>query len=199
MALDGVAPLLCAGITTYSPLKRWKIGTGHRVGVLGLGGLGHMAVKIAAAMGAEVTVLSGSRSKQADATRLGAHEFGLTWDTAATAKLAGRFDLIIDTVSAAHDINAPLNFLKTEGTLVLVGAPPKPLEVSASALVLNRRTLAGSLIGGVQETQEMLDFCANKNVLADVEVIPMKDINDAYERMIKGDVRYRFVIDLKTL
>jgi uncharacterized zinc-type alcohol dehydrogenase-like protein len=199
LALDRVAPLLCAGITTYSPLTRWKIGKGHRVGVLGLGGLGHMAVKIAAAMGAEVTVLSGSRSKQADATRLGAHEFALTSDAAATAKLAGRFDLIIDTVSAAHDINAQLNFLKTEGTLVLVGASPKPLEVSAHALILNRRTLAGSLIGGIQETQEMLDFCAKKNVLADVEVIPIKDINDAYERMIKGDVRYRFVIDLKTL
>jgi uncharacterized zinc-type alcohol dehydrogenase-like protein len=150
-------------------------------------------------MGAEVTVLSGSRSKQADATRLGAHGFALTSDAAATAKLAGRFDLIIDAVSAAHDLNAQLNFLKTEGTLVLVGAPPKPLEVSAHALILNRRTLAGSLIGGIQETQEMLDFCANKNVLADVEMIPMKDINDAYERMIKRDVRYRFVIDLKTL
>ncbi len=196
---DRVAPLLCAGITTYSPLKRWKTGTGHRVGVLGLGGLGHMAVKIAAAMGAEVTVLSGSRSKQVDAIRLGAHEFALTSDAATTAKLAGRFDLIIDTVSAAHDLNAQLNFLKTEGTLVLVGASPKPLEFSAPALILSRRTLAGSLIGGIQETQEMLDFCAKNNVLADVEVIPMKDINDAYERMIKGDVRYRFVIDLKTL
>jgi uncharacterized zinc-type alcohol dehydrogenase-like protein len=196
---DRVAPLLCAGITTYSPLKRWKTGTGHRVGVVGLGGLGHMAVKLAAAMGAEVTVLSGSKSKQADAIRLGAHEFALTSDVAATAKLAGRFDLIIDTVSAVHDLNAQLNFLKTGGTLVLVGASPKPLEVSAPALILHRRTIAGSLIGGIQETQEMLDFCARKNVLADVEVISMKDINDAYERMIKGDVRYRFVIDLKTL
>ncbi len=199
LALDRVAPLLCAGITTYSPLKRWRTGKGHYVGVLGLGGLGHMAVKIAAAMGAEVTVLSGSKSKQADAKRLGAHEFALTSDAAATAKLAGRFDVIIDTVSAAHDINAQLSFLKTEGTLVLVGMPPTPLEVSAPALILNRRTLTGSLIGGIQDTQEMLDFCAEKNVLADVEVIPMKDINDAYERMIKGDVRYRFVIDVKTL
>ncbi len=199
LALDRVAPLLCAGITTYSPLKRWKTGEGHRVGVLGLGGLGHMAVKIAAAMGAEVTVLSGSRAKQADAKRLGAHEFALTSDAAATANLAGRFDLIIDTVSAAHDINAQLNFLKTEGTLVLVGMPPKPLEISAPALILNRRNLAGSAIGGIHETQEMLDFCAKKNVLADVEVISMKDINDAYKRMIKGGVRYRFVIDLDTL
>ncbi len=164
-----------------------------------MGGSAVVLPERAAAMGAEVTVLSGSKSKQADAIRLGANEFALTSDPAATAKLAGRFDLIIDTVSAPHDLNAQLNFLKTEGTLVLLGASPTPLEGSAPALILNRRTLAGSLIGGIQETQEMLDFCAKKHVLADVKVIPMKDINDAYERMLKGDVCYRFVIDLKTL
>jgi len=197
--LERVAPLLCAGITTYSPLKRFGVGKGDKVGVLGLGGLGHMAVKLGAAFGAEVTMLSGSASKQADAKRLGAHDFALTSDAARMAALAGRFDLIIDTVSAAHDVNAALGLLATEGTLVLVGAPPKPIEVAAFALIGGRRTIAGSLIGGIAETQEMLDFCARKKVLADVEVIAAKDVNGAYERMLKGDVRYRFSIDCATL
>jgi len=199
LALERVAPLLCAGITTYSPLKRWQAGPGRRVAVLGLGGLGHMAVKLAAAMGSEVAVLSGSKSKEADAKRLGAHEFVLTSRDKALAKLAGRFDLIIDTVCAPHDVNAGLGLLKVEGALVLVGASPKPLELNAFALIGGRKSLAGSLIGGIAETQEMLDFCAGHNTPSDVEVIAMKDINGAYERMIRGDVRYRFVIDLKTL
>ncbi len=199
LPLERVAPLLCAGITTYSPLNRFKVGKNSRVGVLGLGGLGHMAVKIAAAMGAEVTVLSGSKSKESDAKRLGAHEFALTSDASTTAKLAGRFNVIVDTVSAKHDLSLYLNMLGLEGTLVLVGASPVPLEVSAFPLIFGRRSLAGSLIGGLPETQEMLDFCAQHNVLADVEVIAMKDVNAAYERVLKGDVRYRFSIDLKTM
>ena len=197
--LERVAPLLCAGITTYSPLKRFGVGKGSKLGVLGLGGLGHMAVKLGAAMGAEVTMLSGSPSKKADAQRLGAHEFALTSDAAAMAKLAGRFDAIVDTVSGSHDLNAYLNLLATEGTLVMVGASPQPLPVSPFALILQRRKIAGSLIGGVAETQEMLDFCAKNKVLADVEVIAAKDVNTAYARMLKGDVRYRFSIDAKTL
>ncbi|MCX5794246.1 MAG: NAD(P)-dependent alcohol dehydrogenase [Elusimicrobia bacterium] len=199
LPLERAAPLLCAGITTYSPLKRWKAGPGRRVAVLGLGGLGHMAVKLAAAMGAEVAVLSGSKSKAADAKRLGAHEFILTSREGALAKQAGRFDLIIDAVAAPHDINAGLGLLKVEGTLVLLGVSPKPLELNAFALIGGRRNLAGSLIGGIAETQEMLDFCARHKTPCDVEVIAMKDVNAAYERVVKGDVRYRFVIDLKTL
>ena len=197
--LERVAPLLCAGITTYSPLKRFKAGKGKRVGVLGLGGLGHMAIKLASAMGAEVTVLSRSASKKADAQRLGAHEFELTTAGDAASKLANRFDLIIDTVSAEHDLTAPIGWLKLEGTLVLVGAPPKPIPVQAMALLQGRKTIAGSLIGGIPETQEMLDFCAKKKVYADVEVIAIKDVNEAYERTLSSDVRYRFSIDLKTL
>lgn len=199
LPLERVAPLLCAGITTYSPLKRFHVGKSSRVGVLGLGGLGHMAVKIAGAMGAEVTVLSGSKSKEMDAKRLGAHEFALTSDAAAMAKLAGRFNVIVDTVSDKHDLNSCLNLLGLEGTLVLVGASPVPLEFGAFPLIFGRRALAGSLIGGLPETQEMLDFCAEKKVLADVEVIAIKDVNAAYERVLKGDVRYRFSIDLKTM
>jgi uncharacterized zinc-type alcohol dehydrogenase-like protein len=196
--LERVAPLLCAGITTYSPLKRHGIGRGDRVGVMGLGGLGHMGVKLAAAMGAEVTVLSRSASKKADAKRLGAHAFALTSDTAAAAKLANRFDLILDTVSADHDVDAALGWTKVGGTLVLVGAPPNPMKVGAFS-VIPRKRLEGSLIGGIKETQEMLDFCARKKVYSDVEVVAMKDVDAAYERMLRGDVRYRFVIDLKTL
>ena len=199
LPLERVAPLLCAGITTYSPLKRFGARKGSRVGVLGLGGLGHMAVKIAAAMGAEVYALSGSPSKRADAKALGAKHFVLTSDAARLTELAGRLDLIVDTVSGTHDVNVLLGLLKTAGTLVMVGASPKPHEVSSFSLIMGRRTLAGSLIGGVAETQEMLDFCARKNVLADVEVVAAKDINAAYERMLKSDVRYRFSIDAKTL
>jgi len=199
MPLERAAPLLCAGITTYSPLKRFKAGKGDRVGVLGLGGLGHMAVKLAAAMGAEVTVLSRTASKRADAQRLGAAEFLLTSDRAAVAKSAARLDLIIDTVSGTHDVDAALGLLRTEGTLVMVGASPEPLPVRTFALIGGRRSLAGSLIGGLPETQEMLDFCAKKKVLADVEIVAVKDVNSAYERLLAGNVRHRFVIDLKTL
>jgi uncharacterized zinc-type alcohol dehydrogenase-like protein len=199
LPLERVAPLLCAGITTYSPLKRFGAAKGKRVGVLGLGGLGHMGVKLAAAMGAEVYALSGSPSKRDDAKKLGAKHFVLTSDAARVAALAGTLDLIVDTVSGTHDVNGLLGLLKTAGTLVLVGASPKPHEIAAFPLIMGRRALAGSLIGGIRETQEMLDFCARKGVLADVEVIAAKDINAAYERMLKSDVRYRFSIDAKTL
>jgi uncharacterized zinc-type alcohol dehydrogenase-like protein len=200
-ALDpaGAAPLLCAGITTWSPLRHWKVGKGTRVGVVGLGGLGHMAVKLAAALGAEVTMLSGSPSKEADARRLGAEGFVLTRDRAGLRKLANRFDLVLDTVSAPHDYNAYLATVAVDGAMVLVGAPPAPTPLNAFALIGGRRTLAGSLIGGIAETQEMLDFCAQKRITADVEVIPMPRINDAFDRMVRSDVRYRFVIDLATL
>ncbi len=192
------APLLCAGVTTFSPLRQWKTKQGDRVGVVGLGGLGHMAVKLAAAMGAEVTMLSTSRSKQADATRLGATSFELTTEKETFKKLKGRFDLIIDTVSAPHDLDAYLGMLRPYGAMVIVGVPPKPAQVSAFALINGNRRLAGSSIGGIRETQEMLDFCAQHKLGADVEVIAAKQINEAYERMIKNDVRYRFVIDAKT-
>ncbi|MDE2489517.1 MAG: NAD(P)-dependent alcohol dehydrogenase [Elusimicrobia bacterium] len=197
--LERVAPLLCAGITTYSPLKRFGARKGTRVGVLGLGGLGHMAVKLAAAMGAEVTVLSGTAAKKADAKRLGAKGFVLTSDPAAASAAAGSLDLIVDTVSGEHDVNAALGWLATEGTLVMVGASPKPHAVGSFPLIGGRRALAGSLIGGIAETQEMLDFCAKKKVWADVETIAMKDVNGAYARLARGDVRYRFSIDLGTL
>jgi uncharacterized zinc-type alcohol dehydrogenase-like protein len=199
LPLERVAPLLCAGITTYSPLKRFGTRKGSKVGVLGLGGLGHMGVKLAAAMGAEVVVLSGTAAKKADGKRLGAHDFILTSDSAAMAKNAGRLDLIVDTVSAPHDVGAALGLLNTGGTLALVGASPKPLELPAFPLILARRQVAGSLIGGIEETQEMLDFCAKKKVFADVEVIEPKAIDSAYERLAKGDVRYRFSIDLAKL
>jgi uncharacterized zinc-type alcohol dehydrogenase-like protein len=197
--LEAVAPLLCAGITTWSPLRHWKVGKGSRVAVQGLGGLGHMAVKLASALGAEVTLLSSSPSKKADAKRLGAQEFLLASDSAALGKAAGRFDLVLDTVSAAHDVNALTQLLKLDGTLVLVGAPPTPHQVAAFPLIFKRRSIAGSLVGGLPETQEMLDFCAQKGITADVEVIKMQDIDRAYERMLKGDVRYRFSIDLASL
>jgi uncharacterized zinc-type alcohol dehydrogenase-like protein len=193
------APLLCAGITTYSPLRHWKTKPGDRVGVVGLGGLGHMAVKLAASMGAEVTVLSTSRKKEPDARRLGAHDFALTSDDATLKKLAGHFDLLVDTVSAPHDYDRYLAMLRVDGAMVVVGVPPAPTPVSASSLVMGRRMLAGSLIGGIAETQEMLDHCAKHRIAADVEIIPMDRINEAYERMLRGDVRYRFVIDLATL
>lgn len=199
LPLEAVAPLLCAGITTYSPLRHWKIGKGHKVAVLGLGGLGHMGVKLAASMGADVTMLSHTASKQKDAERLGAHHFILTSDAEQVKAAMMSFDFILDTVSAEHDYNVYLNMLKTDGVMVCVGAPPAPAQVPAFNLIFNRRSLAGSLIGGLPETQEMLDYCAAHNIVSDVEVINIKDINEAYERMLKGDVRYRFVIDMSTL
>ncbi|PZR08628.1 MAG: hydroxyacid dehydrogenase [Archangium gephyra] len=192
------APLLCAGITTYSPLRQFDCKPGSKVGVVGLGGLGHMAVKLAAAMGAEVTMLSTSPSKKADAQRLGAANFELTTERATFRKLKNQFDLIIDTVSATHDLNALLRTLKPYGTLALVGLPPETIAVHPFALVMGNRRFAGSNIGGIRETQEMLEFCALHKVMSDVEVIEAKDINVAWERMVKNDVRYRFVIDGKS-
>ena len=196
--LERAAPLLCAGITTYSPLKHFGLEAGDKLGVVGLGGLGHMAVKLGHAMGAHVTVLSHSPGKRDDALALGADDFLLTKDEAVFKENAGRFDFILDTVSAAHDYNAYLNLLRRDGIMVLVGAPD-PTPLSAFPLLMKRRSLAGSLIGGIRETQEMLDFCAAHDVAADVEVIPIQEINTAYERMLKNDVRYRFVIDLASL
>ena len=199
LPLEGIAPLLCAGITTYSPLRHWKVGKGDKVGILGLGGLGHMGVKLAASMGAEVTMLSHSPKKEADAKRLGAHKFLLTSDEQQVKNVRKYFDFILDTVSAEHDYNLYLGMLKTNGVMVCVGAPPIPSKVSAFNLIGERRTLAGSLIGGIPETQEMLDYCAAHNIVSDVEVIKMSEINEAYERMLKGDVKYRFVIDMASL
>ena len=197
--LAATAPLLCAGITTYSPLRHWHTKPGDQVGVVGLGGLGHMAVKLAAAMGAEVTMLSTSAGKEADARRLGAAGFGLTSDEATFKRLAGRFDLIIDTISAPHDYNKYLGMVRLEGAMVLLGVPPAPTPIAAGSLIFGRKTLSGSLIGGIKETQEMLDFCAEHNVVSDIELIPVSGVNEAYVRMVKGDVRYRFVLDIKTL
>ncbi|HET7119518.1 MAG TPA: NAD(P)-dependent alcohol dehydrogenase [Hanamia sp.] len=197
--LEGIAPLLCAGITTYSPLRHWKVGKGDKVGVVGLGGLGHMGVKLAASMGAEVTMLSHSPSKEADAKKLGAHKFILTSDKARLKSVTNYFDFILDTVSADHDYNLYLGMLKTNGVMVCVGAPTKPAQIPAFNLIFGRRTFAGSLIGGLPETQEMLDYCAKHNIVSEVEVIKMSQINEAYERMLKGDVKYRFVIDMASL
>jgi len=199
LPLERVAPLLCAGITTYSPLRHWKVKRGQRVGVVGLGGLGHMAVKLAASLGADVTVFSRSAHKKLDAMKLGAEHFAITTEDNAMKKLSKRFDVIIDTVSASHDVDVLLGTLRVEGTLVMVGASPDPLPVAPFSLIMGRKRLAGSLIGGIRETQEMLDYCADKKVFSDVEVIPAAKINEAYERLTKGNVRYRFVIDLKTL
>ena len=199
LPLEGVAPLLCAGITTYSPLRHWKVGNGTRVGVLGLGGLGHMAVKLAVSMGAEVTMLSHTAAKEADAKKLGAHKFVLTTDAEQIKSVTGYFDFILDTVSAEHDYNFYLSLLRTNGTMVCVGVPPVPATIPAMNLIFGRKSFAGSLIGGIPETQEMLNYCAENNIVSEVEVIAMKDINEAYERMLKGDVRYRFVIDMATL
>lgn len=199
LPLEGVAPLLCAGITTYSPLRYWKVGKGHKVGILGLGGLGHMAVKLAVSFGAEVTMLSTSPSKEADAKRLGAHKFALTKDPEQLKGLSSYFDFIIDTISAEHDYNMYIGMLNTNGVMICVGAPPTPAQISAFSLIGNRRSVGGSLIGGIPETQEMLDYCAEHGITSDVEVIAIKDINESYERMLKGDVRYRFVIDIATL
>jgi uncharacterized zinc-type alcohol dehydrogenase-like protein len=199
LPLANVAPLLCAGITTYSPLRHVGVTKGHKVAVLGLGGLGHMAVKFAVSFGAEVTMLSSSPSKEKDAKHLGAHHFALTSDKETMNKLQNNFDFILNTVSAPHDYNIYLNLLRTNGTMIVVGAPPAPLAVPAFNLIMNRRSIIGSLIGGIKETQEMLDYCAAHNITSDVEVIDIKNINESYERMLKGDVRYRFVIDIASL
>ena len=198
LELANVAPLLCAGITTYSPLRRFGIKEGHKVGVVGLGGLGHMAVKLAVSMGAEVTVFSTSASKEADARRLGAHHFVVTRD-ADLSHLSNSFHFILDAVSADHDVNQYLGLLKRDGALVLVGAPENPLNVHAFSLIAPRRTFAGSMIGGIRETQEMLDYCAAHNITSDIEIIAIQNLEEAYERTVKGDVRYRFVIDMKSL
>jgi alcohol dehydrogenase (NADP+) len=197
--LARAAPLLCAGITTYSPLRRAKVGAGQRVGVVGLGGLGHVGVKLARAMGAEVVVLTTSAAKKAAALALGAHE-ALVWtDREAMRSQANRFDFLLDTVAAHHDIGTLLGLLRRDGEMTLVGAPDKPLALDAFGLIMNRRSLSGSLIGGIPETQEMLDFCAEHGIAADIEMIPMQGINEAYDRLAKSDVKYRFVIDIETL
>jgi uncharacterized zinc-type alcohol dehydrogenase-like protein len=193
------APLLCAGITTYSPLRHWKVGKGQTVGVVGLGGLGHMALKFANAFGAHVTLFTTSSHKTEDAKRLGAHQVTHSKDPQQMANHAGSLDFILDTVSAEHDINTYLNLLKRDGTLVLVGAPEKPLPVSAFSIIPQRRELSGSMIGGIAETQEMLDFCGKHGIVSDIEIIPIQKINEAYERMLRSDVKYRFVIDMASL
>lgn len=197
--LKRVAPLLCAGITTYSPLREWGVGKGHKVAVVGLGGLGHMAVKFAVSMGAEVTVLSTSPGKEDDAIALGAHKFAVSKDKDQMKPLTNYFDFIVDTVSAQHDIGSYLRLLNLDGTMILLGVPPEATPISSFNLIANRRRLVGSLIGGIAETQEMLDYCAEHNIMCDIELIPIRYINEAYERMIKGDVHYRFVIDMDTL
>jgi uncharacterized zinc-type alcohol dehydrogenase-like protein len=199
LPLANVAPLLCAGITTYSAMRHWKVGEGHKVAVVGLGGLGHMAVKFAASFGAEVTMLSTSPDKEKDARRLGAHHFSLTKNEGQLTALAGMFDFIIDTVSAAHGHNIYLNMLNTDGVMMCLGAPAEPLQIMGHLLSGGRKSLVGSSIGGLQETQEMLDYCADHNITSDVEIISMASINEAYERMLKGDVKYRFVIDMATI
>jgi uncharacterized zinc-type alcohol dehydrogenase-like protein len=195
----GAAPLLCAGITTYSPLKHWNVGPGKKVGVVGLGGLGHMGLKFAHSFGAHVVQFTTSESKRADALKLGADEVVLSKDADAMAAQANSFDFILDCVSAPHDINAYINLLKRDGALVLVGVPDVPPVLNGMGLVFGRRSVAGSLIGGLPETQEMLDYCGQHNITADVEVIPIAQINEAFERMLKSDVKYRFVIDMATL
>lgn len=197
--LDKAAPLLCAGITTYSPLREWEIKKGDKVGVVGLGGLGHMAIKIASALGAEVTVFSTSMKKKEDAKRFGAKDFAYAKDENNFKKYANYFDLIINTASANTDLNKYSELLKLDGTMVLIGVPEKPNLLNPFPLIMKRRRLAGSLIGGIKETQEMLDFCGKHHIAADIEIIPIEKINEAYERMIKGDVCYRFVIDINSL
>lgn len=197
--LAATAPLLCAGITTYSPLRHWNVGPGQKIGVVGLGGLGHMAVKLAKAMGAEVIVFTTSSSKVEDARRLGADDVVLSKDEAQMKKYAGKLHFLLDAVSASHDINVYLNLLRVDGSLALVGAPEHPLPVAAFSLIPYRRNFAGSTIGGIAETQEMLDFCGKHNIVSDIEMINIQQINEAYERLLKGDVKYRFVIDMKSL
>ncbi|MBK6495953.1 MAG: NAD(P)-dependent alcohol dehydrogenase [Gemmatimonadales bacterium] len=198
--LAAAAPLLCAGITTYSPLSHWKVGKGSTVGVVGLGGLGHMGVKIAAAMGAKVTVFTTTPSKAADATALGAHRVVISTDAAAMAAEARTFDFILNTVAASHNLDPFVSALKRDGTMVMVGVPATPhASPSVLGLIMGRRSIAGSLIGGIKETQEMLDFCGEHNIVADIELIPMQEINTAYERMLKSDVKYRFVIEMQSI
>jgi uncharacterized zinc-type alcohol dehydrogenase-like protein len=197
--LAGTAPLLCAGITTYSPLRHWGVSEGKKVGVVGLGGLGHMGVKFAHAFGAHVVVFTTSPDKTEDALRLGADEVVVSRNADEMQKHAGSFDFILDTVSAKHDINAYLNLLRPDGKITLVGAPSEPLDVAAFSLIMGRRSLSGSNIGGIAETQEMLDFCGEHNITADVEVIPIQKVNEAYDRLLKSDVKYRFVIDMASL
>lgn len=197
--LAAVAPLLCAGITTYSPLRHWKVGPGQKVGIVGLGGLGHMGVKFARAFGAHVVVFTTSPGKIDDAMRLGAHEVVVSKNAEEMNKHYRSFDFILDAVSADHDVNAYLNLLKLDGTLTLVGAPENPLPVSAFNLLLPRRNFAGSGIGGIAETQEMLDFCGEHNIVSEIEMINIDQVNDAYERLLKSDVKYRFVIDMASL
>jgi alcohol dehydrogenase (NADP+) len=197
--LAATAPLLCAGITTYSPLNHWKVGPGKKVGIVGIGGLGHMGVKFAKAMGAEVIVFTTSASKVEDAKRLGADDVILSKDEAQMQRYAGKLHFVLDAVSAQHDINAYLNLLRVDGSLALVGAPEHPLPVAAFSLIPYRRSFAGSMIGGIAETQEMLDFCGKHNIVSDVEMIDIQQINEAYERLLKGDVKYRFVIDMASL
>jgi alcohol dehydrogenase (NADP+) len=195
----GAAPLLCAGITTYSPLRHWKVGKGQKVGVVGLGGLGHMAVKLAHALGAHVVLFTTSSGKTADAMRLGADEVVVSKDPAELQKHAATFDFVLDTVSAKHDMKPFLELLKRDATMTLVGAPPEPAALDVFTLIFKRRRLAGTAIGGIRETQEMLDFCAEHGITADIEKIKIQDINQAYERMLRGDVKYRFVIDMASL
>ncbi|MEO7933465.1 MAG: NAD(P)-dependent alcohol dehydrogenase [Chthoniobacterales bacterium] len=197
--LAATAPLLCAGITTYSPLRRWKVGPGQKVGIVGLGGLGHMAVKFAAAFDAHVVLFTTSPGKTEDALRLGAHEVVVSKNASEMRKHTGSFDFILDAVSAPHDLNTYLSLLKLDGTMVMVGVPAEPLPVNVFSLIMPRKQLAGSLIGGIAETQEMLDFCGEHNITCDIEMIRMDEINTAYERLLKSDVKYRFVIDMATL
>lgn len=199
LPLEKVAPLLCAGITTYSPLKHWNVKAGDKLAIVGLGGLGHMAVKIAVSMGVDVTVLSHSPGKEKDALKLGAHHFELTTSKENMVKMANSFDFIMDTVSAPHDYNDYLALLRTNGVMILLGVPPTPSEVQAFHLIGGRRSLVGSLVGGIKETQEMLDYCAVHNITSDVEMINIDQINEAYERTLAGDVHYRFVIDMASL
>jgi len=197
--LAAVAPLLCAGITTYSPLRHWKVGKGQKVGVVGLGGLGHMGIKLANAMGASVVLFTTSANKRQDALRLGAKDVVMSRDQSEMDKHLNSFDFIIDTVSAKHNVDAFLQLLKRDATLCMVGASPEPLNVSLFNLIMKRRQFAGSLIGGIAETQEMLDFCAQHGITSDIEMIPIQQINQAYERLLKSDVKYRFVIDMASL
>jgi uncharacterized zinc-type alcohol dehydrogenase-like protein len=197
--LAAAAPLLCAGITTYSPLRHWKVGKGKKVGIVGLGGLGHMGLKFSHAFGAHTVLFTTSPNKKADALRLGADEIVISKDAAEMEKHANTFDFILDTISAEHDVNAYLNLLKVDGTLTMVGASPQPLPLAVTSVIFGRRSLAGSLIGGIRETQEMLDFCADHGITADIELIKIQQINQAYERLLKGDVKYRFVVDMASL
>ena len=199
MDLAGAAPLLCAGITTYSPLRHWNVGKGQKVGIVGLGGLGHMGVKFANAFGAHVVLFTTSANKTTDGLRLGAHEVVVSKNEAEMLKHAGSFDFILNTVSAQHNLNAYLELLKRDGTMTLLGAPEKPAAVGVFSLIFKRRRLAGSGIGGIRETQEMLDFCGERGITADIELIRMQQINEAYERLLKSDVKYRFVVDMASL